>query len=515
MENGVILMKTMRRRILSGLILTLVLMISGSIEAGFLPPVTEAVIYPDGVAFLVRKGETVLEKGECVLELLPPALNGSLRVFSDDPGLELEQVVAYREEVAQEKPLGSLEELFRENTNKPLQLMVNGELVGGVLKGFLEPSFLVLTVTHPNGVSTDEIYPLEAIDSYHFLAPVALEKTEIGYAGKLRVRFREPAVQKGAYPVGISYLQTGLSWFPEYIVNFDSEQSGVLSYSGVVCNEAADLTNTTVYLVEKGAQFSPELSPLVFFPTDQGYVAKRAELSATGLRVGESMAYAPNTSVVDASSLIMYKHNNAVNLKKGERIQLPLFRGAVRVEPLYQVRLSRTLFSQEVAVEPVWKVYRVYNNSSIPWIEGRVLLMMRDRPLGAGEFPSIAINQSGDIRVMTEPEIRVQASEVEFERVQGSLVYKEQEYAFIRVRGEITVENIKNSQVKLKVTHQVPGEVLAIGEGGSAVKKAVFQTGLNPTSELNWEVTIWPQSQSKLTYTYQTYIPLNDNGLVK
>src|SRR5690606_7683698 len=217
------------------------------------------------------------------------------------------------------------------------------------------------------------------------------------------------------------------------------------------------------YLVEKGAQFSPELSPLVFFPTDQGYVAKRAELTAMGLRAVESMAYVPSPSTVDASSLIMYKHNNVVNLKKGERIQLPLFRGALRVDPLYQVKLSRTLFSQEVEVEPVWKVYRVYNNSSIPWIEGRVLLMMRDRPLGMGEFPSIAINQSGEIRVMTEPEIRVQASEVEFERVQGSLVYKEQEYALVRVRGEITLENTKNTQVKMKVTHQVPGEVLSVG----------------------------------------------------
>jgi len=505
----------MRRGILTALMLALLLTIGGGIEAGFIPPVTEAVIYPDGFAFLVRKGETVLENGEWVLDLLPPALNGSLRVYSEDPGLELEQVVAYREEVARERSLGSLEELFRENINKPLQVMVNGELIGGVLKGFLEPSYLVLTVTHPNGVSADEIYSLEAIDSYHFLTPVTLKKTETEYEGKLRVRFREPAAQRGIYPVGISYLQTGLSWNPEYIVNLDSEQSGVLSYSGVVCNEATDLTNTTVYLVEKGAQFSPELSPLVFFPTDQGYVAKRAELTVMGLRAAESQAYPPKPPTVDVSSLIMYKHNNVVTLKKGERIQLPLFRGAVRVEPLYQVRISRPHFSQEVVVDPVWKVYRVYNNSSIPWIEGRVLLMMRDRPLGMGEFPYIAINQSGEIRVMTEPEIRVQASEVEFERVQGSLVYKEQEYALVRVRGEITLENTKNTQVKMKVTHQVPGEVLSVGEGGSAVKKAVFQVGLNPTSELSWEVTLWPQSQSMLTYTYQTYLPITGNMPVR
>ena len=502
------MMKKIQRRILTVLLLVMLLMIGGGVEAGFSPPVKEAVIYPDGFAFLVREGETSLENGECVLDLLPPALNGSLKVYSDDPDLELEQVVAYRDQVVKEKSLGSLEELFQENTGKPLQLMVNGELVSGVLKSFLQPSFLVLTVSYPNGVSADEIYPLEMIDSYHFLGSVALSKEETGYEGKLRIKFRELGVPKGVYPVGISYLQTGLSWSPEYIINLESEQSGVLSYSGVVCNEGADLINATVYLVEKGAQFSSELSPLVFFPTDQGYLAKRAELTVMGIQPEKSMAYTPNLLTVEASSLIMYKHNNEVTLKKGERVQLPLFRGAVRVEPLYQVQLSRSLFSQEVSVAPVWKVYRVYNNSSIPWIEGRVMLMMRGRPLGMGEFPYIAMNQSGEIRVMTEPEIRVQASEVEFERVQGSMVFQEQEYTFVRVRGEITVENTKNSQVKMKVTHQVPGEVLSVGEGGSAVKKALFQIGPNPTSELSWELTVWPQSQAQLTYTYQTYVSI-------
>ena len=67
------------------------------------------------------------------------------------------------------------------------------------------------------------------------------------------------------------------------------------------------------------------------------------------------------------------------------------------------------------------------------------------------------MNQEREIRD-DRTEIRVQASEVEFERVQGSMVFQEQEYTFVRVRGEITVENTKNSQVKMKVTHQVPGK---------------------------------------------------------
>ena len=95
--------------------------------------------------------------------------------------------------------------------------------------------------------------------------------------------FGNRGVRSATYPVGISYLQGGLSWSPEYIINIDpSEQSGVFSFSGVVQNDVDDLVNTTVYLAESGPQFAFGLSPLVVFATDQGFTANRAELTVRG-----------------------------------------------------------------------------------------------------------------------------------------------------------------------------------------------------------------------------------------
>ena len=503
-------MMKIRRRLVLALVAVSLLAMGLGVQAGFEPPIIETVIYPDGLAYLVREGEIAPENGECVLDLLPPALSGSLKVYSPNPGLVLEQVVASRDQVLTEQPIADLPELFRENTGKSIRLSVHGEVVTGVVKGFVDPAYVVVGVTNPKGNNVDEIYPLDLISSYHFLEPVKLHKEKTDYTGKLRLRFREAAFQGGAYPVGISYLQHGLAWSPEYIINLQSENSGELSFSGVVTNEAADLVNTTVYLAEKGPQFPPGLSPLVIFSPGEDTVARRGQLTVMGVQ-SEKMSYAANLETVETASLIMYKTRNPVTLKKGERILLPLFRGAVRAESLYQVRLFRPLYSTEVAVEPVWKVYRIYNNSSIPWIDGRVMLTMADRPLGMGEFPYIAPNQSGEIKVMTEPGINVTAKEVEFERIQGQMVVQGTEYAFVRIRGEIEVENTKDTEIKLKVSHQVPGEVTAIGEGGAAAKKAVLQAGPNPTSELDWEVRVWPQGKSKLTYTYQTYLPLEKN----
>lgn len=502
------------RTIITAFMAVLLLALGGGISAGYRLPVTEAVIFPDGCAFLVRKGEVALDNGECVFDFLPLALNGSLEVFSTDAGLILEEVVAYRGETTTEIPVASLAELFWANMGKSVQLLVNGESVSGTVKGFLEPAYLVVTVTDEEGNSTDQLYPLEWIGAYQFSEPVSLTRTETGYEGKLRVRFRESGVRSATatYPVGISYLQAGLSWSPEYIINIDpSEQSGVFSFSGVVTNEVDDLINATVYLAEKGPQFAFDLSPLVIFETtDQGFTVRRAELTVRGVQ-SDKLALAPGVEVEESASRVTYNmyRRNEVTLKKGERVLLPLYRSGVRVEPLYQVRLTRSSAgSGPISVEPVWKVYRIYNNSPIPWIEGRVMLMMAERPLGMGDFPYIPRNQSGEIRVMKDPAIRVKASEVEFERVQGGIDFQDREYAFVRIRGEIELDNTKDTEVTLKVTHEVPGEVVSVGEGGTVVRKAVLQAGPNPISELNWEVKLWPRSQYKLTYTYQTYLPI-------
>ena len=240
----------------------------------------------------MRKGEVSLENGECVFDLLPPALNGSLEVFSADSGLILEEVVAYQDEKAEDLPVHSLAELFRANIGIPVELLVDGEVVRGVVKSFLDPNYVVVATADDEDSGTDRLYPLAAIASYRFLEPVSLIRQETGYEGKLRVRCRESGVRSATYPVGISYIQGGLSWSPEYIINIDpSEQSGVFSFSGVVQNDVDDLVNTTVYLAESGPQFAFGLSPLVVFATDQGFAANRAELTVRGVH-SDKLAFA-------------------------------------------------------------------------------------------------------------------------------------------------------------------------------------------------------------------------------
>ncbi len=481
--------------------------ISSLANAEFIPPIKEAVIYPDGLAFLVREGETTLPNGECLIDLLPPALSGSLSAFSNTPGLLVEQVTSFCDPIIKEEMVTDLGELFQKNIGKPVQLMINGEVISGKIKGYINPAFLVITVVNQNGVSTDEVYPIDMITSYLFIKPIELNKERTEYTGKLKIKFKGTGPQS-SYPVGISYLQSGISWSPEYIINLFSENSGELAFSAVVRNDIDDLNDATLYFAEKGAQFPREISPLAIFTTEQATPVFRGVLTEMGVKREENMQYI-DSELENISSLIMYK-KSGINLKKGERAILPLFRGAVQVEPIYRLELSRSIYSEQVIKEPVWKGYRIYNSSPVPWIEGRVMITMGNRPLSVRNFPYILPDKSGEIRVMTVQDIKADVTETEFERVQSSMVFQGKEYSFVRIRGEIELENTKNEEVKLKVTHLLPGEVSSVGEGGTSVKKAILRSGPNPSTEITWEITILPQSSRKLNYTYQTYLPVGN-----
>ena len=69
----------------------------------------------------------------------PPPFR-ELSVYTPTPGLTLDQVTTYQEAVEGEQPVHKLAEVFQLNIGKPVQLVVDGKVVSGVLKGFVELS---------------------------------------------------------------------------------------------------------------------------------------------------------------------------------------------------------------------------------------------------------------------------------------------------------------------------------------------------------------------------------------
>lgn len=469
----------------------------GAAESGYRLPVKQVVVYPDGFSFLVHEGEVRLRNGECVLDFLPQALRGSLRVSTPASGVSVEQVRA--EAIPKKIPFEKEEEFFRQNTGKSVQLLLaDGEFVSGKIKGFIGTDLLVVTVLHGNG-SIDQAYPLDRIAAYYFIDRANLEKEEIENTGRLLVRLRggDP---NGQYPLTLSYLQKGITWFPEYILDLRSEHGAELIFSAVVKNDLIDLENTTLYLAEEGPRFDGEISPLVVFTEEEKdlllYAASQENLRAFH-GVGESTL--PSLRVYSMPS---------ISLKKGTRIVLPLFHGTIRTEPIYCLNFSQSGSGGDYSDLPVWKGYRLFNDSSRRfWVEGQAMITSDNIPLGLRRFPYIPPQGSGEILVQTDGSIRARVEEEEFERTRRTISFRGQEYMLVKVRGAVILDNYKEETVKISVTQRLFGEVTAAGDQGKITKKAPLANNPNPQSEIAWEVELPARGEKKLTYVYQVYLP--------
>lgn len=470
-------------------------------ESGYKLPVKEVVVYPDGFSFLVHEGEVRLRDGECVLDFLPQALRGSLRVSSPASGIAVEQVrtEAIPKKVAFEKK----EDFFRENTSKSVQLLLeDGEFVSGKVKGFIGPDLLVVTVLHDNG-TTDQAYPLDRIDAYYFLDPADLEREKIENTGRLLVRLRG-GDRNGQYPLALSYLQAGITWFPEYILDLRSEHGAELFFSAVVKNDLIDLENTTLYLAEEGPRFNGDISPLVVFTEQEESVYLK--LTAGGTRAASVQAFA-GVEETTLPSLRVYSMPS-ISLKKGTRIVLPLFHGVIRVEPLYCLDFTQSGHGGDYSNLPVWKGYRLFNDSSKRfWLEGQVMITSDNIPLGLRRFPYIPPQGSGEIMVQTDSSIRARVEEEEFERTRRTMSFRGQEYILVKIRGTVILDNYKEETVKISVTQRLSGEVTAAGDQGKTTKKAPLANNPNPQTEIAWEVDLPARGEKKLTYVYQVYLP--------
>lgn len=498
------------------LLLGLMLMVNLTVwaEGGEPPLIKEAVIYSDGLVFLVREGRVDFENGEGVIALLPQALRGSLNVYAKDPMLRIDQVTAFQEEIERgEEPLKSGEEFFRANIGKPLQLVTADGSLTGTVKGFIEPDLLIVTITHENGIISDEVIPVGRITAYSLLEPPVLTEKVKETAGRLRIKLQSQSIT-GQSTIGLSYLQTGISWYPEYILNLQSETVGDLTFSAVIKNDLDDLKGATIYLAEEGPHFTREVSPLVIFAPLEKALAYPAEVTTRRIMKGQEVEFLSGTEEERLPSLRMYKKQD-FNLKKGERAVIPLFRGGVRVEPIYRLELSRSSYGSEISVGSAWKGYRIYNDSpTTHWPAGKIMINMENKslslsvPLSLRSLPSIPPQSSGEIRVLTDTDIETGVTEEEFERIQGALTFQERDYSSVRVTGEIRLINHKSEDIKIKVTYLVPGEVNQASDGATITKKALRLTGPNPQTEVAWEVTLPARGLTKLSYVYQTYVPM-------
>src|SRR6266851_2882008 len=230
-------------------------------------PVKEITIFKDGHAFVLHEGKMPTDAaGNVLLDHLPTPVIGTFWPYSADKNAKLVGVTAARRRVLVEQTALNLRELLE--TNSGAEVLVNEgtapypatiigfptrtseELAATMPPLSAEPLpqkgnlILLKTAEGTKVVNVDRIQDVKFLGKYK----TALANEEFRNLLTLKLDWTGGKPERSA-DVGIMYLQKGVRWIPNYLVDLDGAGKATVKLQATLINEMTDLENVTANLV--------------------------------------------------------------------------------------------------------------------------------------------------------------------------------------------------------------------------------------------------------------------------
>jgi len=340
--------------------------------------------------------------------------------------------------------------------------------------------------------------------------------------------------------VYILALERGLTWTPAYHVDISNDKELLLTAKSTVLNDLAPLKNTELRFITGFPNIAQigVMDPLTSRQTiDQFISSLMNPRYDTGGGMGQIMAqnasfaynradtggvFAPydpsNVPGVQSEDLFFFKQPN-VTLDKGERAYFVLFQAKCPYEHIF------TLNADEAGPNPrgyapsrgeriatptldVWHTLCFTNKATSPLTTAPATTVKDGEILGQDTMGYTPSGTEGYLRVTKALDIRAEAVEEEISREAGFIkdAYR-QRMDRVTVKGTIELVSNKATDVKMKITKTVSGEVTDISDGGKSIKTSQGLGSPNPSSNMSWTITLKKGAKVQIKYTYKTLIP--------
>jgi len=508
-------------------------------------PVREVTIFKDGHAFVTHEGKLEVKDGAVVLDYLPEPVLGTFWAYARGQRVTLQSVVARTDEVEETRTAINLTELLRANAgrNVTLSLKVGDEVdsIQGSLVGVPEreaeretttsaqrlydyrlnryvetpASTQAETVTERGDVvliQNDDgllALPISTVVGITVKGDAGRTVTEKVKKNRLRLNI---AGGRGESTVGMTYLQKGLRWIPEYKVTIDDEGKAVLLLQATIVNDMVDLNDVTVNLVVgvPSFAFKDQLSPLAlkeaaaqlsqyFQPSSStGYAFSNAIMSQTAgfdaysAAVGErggAPAGAGAETIGPQEDLFLYKVEH-LSLKKGERMAVPVITIAATYTDVYtwQVPFSpppellSNLGSQEreqlmltTRGARVRHALRLKNESEVPFTTGPALIVKDGRVLAQAMIRYTSVGNEVDVDVTVATDIHSKKWEQQTDRQDNAKSIGGHNYTRLDMRGFLELTNYKKEKVTVEITRAVLGTATEADNDGEVTQINSFE----------------------------------------
>lgn len=321
------------------------------------------------------------------------------------------------------------------------------------------------------------------------------------------------------------YMQTSMNWMPSYFLKLKDDKTARLEMKATIENFAEGINDAETELIVGSPQMtnSSKADPMTYdyatvsSPVFAGTYAWSNTMQAkANYSVGLDAA-APafensfSTEGEKSGDTYIYKIGK-VSIGKNSKAIYPIFAGNIEYKDKYEGTIydktdyanTRSTDNEETPFD-VFHSIEIKNTANVPLTTAPVTIVNeKDQFVAQDDLNYTPVGAPSTIRISKAVDIIMKNAEEESSRTDNAKKTGKKTYSSIKLRGTVTIQNYQNKEVTVSATKDVNGDVTTASESGKIIKHK-GNTGINPYTQIKWDVKLAANEKKTLTYEYEVF----------
>jgi hypothetical protein len=153
----------------------------------------------------------------------------------------------------------------------------------------------------------------------------------------------------------------------------------------------------------------------------------------------------------------------------------------------------------------VFHFIEIKNTANVPLTTAPVTIVNeKEQFVAQDDLNYTPVGAPSTIRISKAVDIIMKNAEEESTRTDNAKKIGKKTYSSIKLKGTVTIQNYQNKEVTVCATKEVNGDVTVASESGKIIKHK-GNTGINPYTQIKWDVKLAANEKKTLTYEYEVF----------
>jgi hypothetical protein len=154
----------------------------------------------------------------------------------------------------------------------------------------------------------------------------------------------------------------------------------------------------------------------------------------------------------------------------------------------------------------VFHSLKLENTSKNPLTTAPVFILDENlQPLAQDEIKYTPVGGDVSVQLSNAVDVRIKNSEEEVKVVERAKVESKVVYNKVTIKGTIEVNNLQDKKINLNLYKDINAKVIEASHNG-VIKKSGRYSGLNPFTQINWEIPVEKNEKVEINYQYEVFV---------